>query len=393
VSVLENSLLEKMRERASVFDQENKFPDADITDLKNADYLKIALPEAFGGRGLSLAEVIAEQRYLAAYAPATALSVAMHQIINTVLATAFETTWMPESQKQALTQVFEAAAAGELFALGISEIGNDQHLYDSKTVATKTADGYKISGIKNTVTAAGAFDSIVFHALDDENQELVYFFLPRNDSMKPHGTWDTLGMRASQSFGINFNETVAPKSAVLWKSKLGEKKDPFIGTLAKAFSLIVTSIYLGIGDRGVEIARDAVRFRESKLQQQLESKQQAQDAFGGDSSVGDIRAIDALARDTLGRAAIAVDAAGNHLLRIAETPSISSERPWSIAGAKTVVLQASKQAVQIATDLQGAGWFRAGSELERLSRDVLAGDLHPNKPSVARVRAADALLG
>lgn len=389
MSVLEESLLLKLLERAPEFDQANRFPDSDIIDLKKAGYLKIALPEAFGGRGFTLGQVIAEQRALAAYAPATALSVAMHQIINTALANCYQSEWMSSTQKQALVQVFEATDADELFALGISEIGNDQHLYDSKTLATKTEDGYVVSGIKNTVTAAGAFDSIVFHALDTENQELVYFFLPRSESMKPHGVWEMQGMRASQSFGIKFVDTYAPESAVLWKSKLGEKKDAFIGTLAMAFSLVVTAVYLGIGDRAVEIATEAVLKREELLNEN--HLQISSDIVAENFETKFLQ--DALARDALGRAAIAVDAAANHLLRIAETPTIRSERPWSIAGAKTVVLQASKQALQIARDLQGAAWFKSGSELERLSRDIMAGDMHPNKPSVARARAADAMLG
>src|SRR5205823_4412266 len=77
-TILSDEMLARFRERAPVYDRENRFFDEDFEELRSAGYLKIAVPQDLGGGGLSLAQVIREQRRLAYYAPATALAVNMH---------------------------------------------------------------------------------------------------------------------------------------------------------------------------------------------------------------------------------------------------------------------------------------------------------------------------
>ena len=77
-SVLTDSLLERCRERAPVFDRENRFCQEDFDELKAAGYLLMAVPRELGGLGMSLAQVGRETRRLAMYAPATTLCLNMH---------------------------------------------------------------------------------------------------------------------------------------------------------------------------------------------------------------------------------------------------------------------------------------------------------------------------
>ena len=77
-SKLSEALLEKCRERAPMYDRENRFCQEDFDELKAAGYLQMAIPREFGGFGMTLAEVGRETRRLAEYAPATALCINMH---------------------------------------------------------------------------------------------------------------------------------------------------------------------------------------------------------------------------------------------------------------------------------------------------------------------------
>ena len=77
-SILTAELLDRFGERAPRYDRENKFFQEDFDDLKAAGYLLLAVPTAFGGAGLNLAEVCRAQSRLAYRAPATALAVNMH---------------------------------------------------------------------------------------------------------------------------------------------------------------------------------------------------------------------------------------------------------------------------------------------------------------------------
>ncbi len=76
--LLSDETLERFRERAPGYDEENRFFFEDFEDLKEVGYTKINVPKDLGGHGKSLAEVCLEQRRLAMYAPATALAINMH---------------------------------------------------------------------------------------------------------------------------------------------------------------------------------------------------------------------------------------------------------------------------------------------------------------------------
>src|SRR5215469_5326218 len=77
-SVLTEEMLARFASRAANYDRENRFFEEDFQELRAAKYLLMPLPEKFGGAGMSLAEVLCEQRRLAYYAPATALALNMH---------------------------------------------------------------------------------------------------------------------------------------------------------------------------------------------------------------------------------------------------------------------------------------------------------------------------
>ena len=76
--ILSEERLERFRERAPRYDEENRFFFEDYEELQEAGYTKINVPTELGGHGKSLAEVCQEQRRLAMYAPATALAINMH---------------------------------------------------------------------------------------------------------------------------------------------------------------------------------------------------------------------------------------------------------------------------------------------------------------------------
>ena len=73
---LDQRLLDGFRARAADHDAAGSFPLDDLAELRASGWLAAAAPTSRGGLGLNLAEVGAEQRRLARYAPATALATA-----------------------------------------------------------------------------------------------------------------------------------------------------------------------------------------------------------------------------------------------------------------------------------------------------------------------------
>ena len=118
-SKLSEALLEKCRERAPMYDRENRFCQEDLDELKAAGYLRMGIPRELGGFGMTLAEVGRETRRLAEYAPATALCVNMHNYWVGVAADVWR------SGDKSLEWILKEAAAGEVFAAGHAESGNE----------------------------------------------------------------------------------------------------------------------------------------------------------------------------------------------------------------------------------------------------------------------------
>src|SRR3979411_3514027 len=117
--VLSDEMLLRFGQRAPVYDRENRFFQEDFDELRAAGYLKLAVPQDLGGIGCSLAEVAEHQRRLAYRAPATALAINMHIYWTGVAAD------LRRMGDNSLEWVLREAAAGEGFAAGHAETGND----------------------------------------------------------------------------------------------------------------------------------------------------------------------------------------------------------------------------------------------------------------------------
>lgn len=117
--VLRQDMLERFWQRAPGYDAQNSFFAEDFGELKEVGYLRLAVPQELGGLGLSLAETCREQRRLAYFAAPTALAVNMHIYWTGVAADLWRTG------DRSLEWLLRAAVAGEVFAAGHAESGND----------------------------------------------------------------------------------------------------------------------------------------------------------------------------------------------------------------------------------------------------------------------------
>src|SRR3954470_18486944 len=117
--VLSDELIARCGERAATYDRENRFFTEDFEELKQAGYLKMPIPRELGGLGMTLAEVCQEQRRLAYRAPATALAINMHLYWMGVAAD------LRGRGDDSLEWLLREGAAGEVFAAGHAEAGND----------------------------------------------------------------------------------------------------------------------------------------------------------------------------------------------------------------------------------------------------------------------------
>ena len=373
--ILTPELLERLRSRAAGYDESNTFFDEDLQDLREAGYLALLTPRAEGGAGLGIPEAAQCQRLLAAAAPATALAVNMHLVwcgVAHLLALRGDTS---------LSFVLREAAAGELFAFGISEPGNSAVLFDSRTTARPLGDGgYAFTGRKIFTSLAPAWTRLGLFGRDDSNPEeprLVFGFADRSTAgISSPQDWNTMGMRASQSRSTVLEDAVVPAARMVRSTPVGPHDDRFVFAIFALFSTLLSAVYTGIGDRAVELAVEAAL---------------------GRSRGGRPAAADPYVRWRVADAAMAMDGLHPQVASMARDledgadhgplwfPRLSALKVRATETARTVV----EQAVKVA----GGQAYSRGSELERLYRDVLAGVFHPTNEDAARAAMATALLG
>src|SRR5262249_18993810 len=146
---------------------------------------------------LSLAEVGQEQRRLAYRAPATALATNMHLYWTGVAADLYR------AGDTSLVWLLQEAAAGEGFAAGPGESGNDLPLLPSTSKAERADGGYRVTGRKMFGSLSPVWTRLGLHAMDTSDPEhptVVHGFLTRDSGgYEIKQTWDTLGMRATRS--------------------------------------------------------------------------------------------------------------------------------------------------------------------------------------------------
>lgn len=373
---LSDELLERIRSRAAAVDAENRFPDEDLAELTDAGYLAILVPKALGGAGLGLAEASILQQRLATAAPATALAINMH-LVWTGVAKVFSDRGI-----SGLEFVQEGAAAGEVFAFGISEAGNDLVLFGSDTVAEPQPDGsYAFTGTKIFTSLGPVWTQLGLHGLDitsPDGPQMVYAFVPRTDAVTTRDDWDTVGMRGTQSRTTELHGAVAPADRVVRRVAPGPNPDPIVFGIFSVFEVLLASVYTGIARRALDLAVLTAKKRTSK-------------------KTGLAYADDPDIRWRIAEMALAYDGLLPQISSLATDVDQRADHGalWfaKLSGLKHRAVVAAKQIVDEAMLVAGGSSYFTRNELSRLYRDVLAGMFHPSDPESAHATAAAAWLG
>jgi alkylation response protein AidB-like acyl-CoA dehydrogenase len=362
-SMLTQSLLDKCRERAPLYDRENRFFQEDFDALKEAGYLQMAVPKEFGGLGMSLVEVGRETRRLAQYAPPTALALNMHNYWVGDAADAWRVG------DKSLEWILREAAAGEIFAAGHAEHGNDIPGLLSTTKAERVDGGYKFTGRKAFGSLTPVWTRLGMHGMDASNPaapKIIHAFMPRDTKdYTIKDTWDVLGMRATRSDDTVLDGAFVPDKYIARVLPAGAAgADAFVLGFFTWALVGFANVYYGLSLRVREV-----------LIEQLKTK----------TSIALTRPMTYHPEVQHGIAEMTMDieAMGPHVEAIASDWSEGRVGPdWfaRLVAMKHKVVEAAFRVADRALDLSGGFGMFKKSELERLFRDCRAGRFHPANP-------------
>ncbi|WP_099331826.1 acyl-CoA dehydrogenase family protein [Actinomyces minihominis] len=377
MSFLSDELLAQIHSRAAQYDAENVFPQEDYDELRDAGYLAAFVPKQYGGAGLSLNEIAAEQTRLAKAAPGTALGINMHQIIVGL------GRYLVRAGLAQGEQILRDAADGHLFGFGISEPGNDLVLFGSITEARPDGEGgYTFYGTKVFTSLSPAWTRLLTFGSDTTSEDApksVFAILHRDrGGVDIKDDWHVLGMRATQSNTTVLNAAPAGASQVLGRITPGPSLDPVILGIFAHFEILLAATYTGVGLRAIEVAVEHVKKRRSLMNQTV---------YANDPAI----------RWRLAEAALLMDAVGPQIRELA-TLVESDEKPslaWlpRFSAVKNAASEASLRSVEQCIRACGGSSYYDKNELSRLYRDVLAGLFQPSDQESLHGAWANMLLG
>jgi alkylation response protein AidB-like acyl-CoA dehydrogenase len=374
---LSEETLARCAARAASYDREGRFFQEDFEELRAAKYLLMPLPTEFGGPGMTLAEVCREQRRLAYHAPATALAVNMHLYWIGVAAELWR------QGDASLEWLLREAEAGEIFAAGHAESGNDVPVLLSTSKAERVDGGYRFTGRKHFTSLTPVWTRLGLHGMDtsDPSQpRIVHAFMPRETAgYTIKETWDVLGMRATRSDDTVLENVFVPDRYIARIVPAGAAGvDPFVLSMFAWALMGFGNTYYGLAQNALDQCVAAVKTKGSlALSRSMAYHPEIQHA------IADM--------------VIELDCIGPQLDRIAEDWSNGvnhgTQWPSKIFACKYRAVEGSWRVVDRGLDVMGGlGIYRAAG-YERLVRDARLGRLHPANSFLTHEVVAKTALG
>jgi len=332
--------------RSAQLEASDTFVHENYDVLKSHRIFSAQVPTDLGGAGASHRDMCAFVRTLAHSCPSTALALSMHQH----LVSAARKNHQDGKPGKAL---LDKVGAGELVL--ISTGANDW--LDSNGAAVRVDGGYRIKAVKPFASGSPVGDVAVTSCAFDcpeDGPSVLHFPVPmKSDGVVLMDDWEALGMRATGSQTIRFDDVFVPDAAIAMKRPRGPFHPAFAVIVTVAMPLIM-SAYVGVAEAAANIARERAKSRQSDPVLPFQ--------------IGEMENL-------LVTAQMAVDSMIELADDLAFAPS--EELASQVLSRKTVCANHVIATVEKAIEaIGGSGFFRK-TGLERLLRDAHAGQFHP----------------
>jgi alkylation response protein AidB-like acyl-CoA dehydrogenase len=278
--------------------------------------------------------------------------------------------------------ILEDAGAGEVFAAGHAESGNETSIVMSATKAEKVPGGYKFTGRKSFGSLTPVWTRLGIHGLDTSdpaNPKVVHGFLPRNTpGVTVKETWDVMGMRATRSDDTMLEGAFVPDKYVVRVVPAGlAGADYFVLSIFAWALLGFGNIYYGLAKRMLELSIEQVKNK---------------------SSLGLTRSMAYHPHVQTGVAdmVIGLEAIGAQLESVTQDWSNGVQHPdWpiKIVAAKYNAVETAYKIADTALEVSGGFGMFKKSEMERLFRDARCGRFHPANSSLTHELLGKLALG
>ena len=362
-------------ESAADLDRRAEFPHENFAYLAKLGLIGLTVSRDYGGRGAGLAESLRVLGAVAKGEPSTALILFMTYGYHSG-------SMRAASWPRHIYEPLAREATREISLIGglrvEPELGTPVRGGMPKTEARRTERGWLLSGRKIYSTGSTGLRWFSVWAKTDEPEPRVGNFLVRADSpgIRIEPSWDHLGMRATVSHDVVFEDTPVPldhavdvRLPAAWAPKPGET------SLMLWNGLAISTIYDGVAQAARDWLRDYLKARvPSNLGAALATLPRVQEKFG------EIEALLYTNRVLIERAAERADAG----------ESIGAHEANQI---KFIATSNAIRAVELGLELTGNPGLSRNNPLERHYRDVLCSRIHSPQNDTILVGAGRAGFG
>jgi alkylation response protein AidB-like acyl-CoA dehydrogenase len=240
----------EIRPHVMEWDEAQHFPMDLLQELASLNLLGIQIADEYGGAGMSSVDYCICIEEISRVCPAIALSVAAHNGLCSSHIALFGT----EAQKR---RYLPRLARGEVLgAWGLTEANAGSDAAAMRTTASRTADGWIISGSKSFITHGAIGGVMVVMAVTDRpkgNRGISAFIVEHGTPGMAAGKKENkLGMRASDT-----SEVVFQDCHVAADQLLGDEGQGFINTLQilDGGRIGIAALSVGLAQGAYEAAR------------------------------------------------------------------------------------------------------------------------------------------
>jgi alkylation response protein AidB-like acyl-CoA dehydrogenase len=240
----------EIRPHVMEWDEAQAFPASLVAKMAALGLTGIQFPEAYGGAGMSALDYCICIEELARVDPSVSLSIAAHN----GLCSAHLFLFGSEAQRR---QYLVPLAQGEMLgAWGLTEASAGSDAAAMRTVARRDGDGWVINGSKQFITHGKVGGVMVVMAVTDRakgHRGISAFVVPRGTpGMRPGKKENKLGMRASDTSEVIFEDCRVPADALVGQEGLG-----FINTLQvlDAGRIGIAALAVGLAQGAYDAAR------------------------------------------------------------------------------------------------------------------------------------------
>jgi len=392
------SLNDRLRSRAAAADQSSSVDLDNFADLRDAGIVTAFVPEACGGFGLSsIHDWMAGMSRLGRGDGSVAIAVNMHLGVTRGLAQAWNAARAAGNEAVAtrLEEQFEQIVAGDMYICATATEPGTDNLHPL-TQATKTDDGWHINGLKIFVTGSPIASHLAMNLRIPAEQlsgqasqdAIGSVMLPLStDGVKPQDDWQAMGMRASGSQSIVFENVFVAESMVRPMAPWGKWS---VNSLMNRNlgNLPLLGVFVGIAEYANELALNATATKPKA------GKGRTSERPGIQHMIGEMEISLATAQAMLGRMGQLADNFLEEHKGKETTLVAAHELLKDHQSMKWVVNRNAIEVVGRAMDVVGGGGFMDKNPLSRLYRDVRAGPfMQPFSPSEAREYIGKVVLG